>query len=60
MLDNKIKVEQLNDEELEKIIGGAGVPIFPEAYPAHIKMQGKQDGNIFRPIPESNIQHYPH
>lgn len=58
MLDNKVKVEQLSDEELDKIIGGAAVPIFPEAYPAHIKAQGQQDGNIFRPMPESNRQRY--
>ena len=58
MLDNKVKVEQLNDDELDKVIGGAAVPIFPEAYPAHMKAQGQQNGNIFRPTPESNKQHY--
>ena len=59
MLDNKVKVEQLSDDELDKIIGGAAVPIFPEAYPAYMKAQIKQDGNIFRPTPESNPQRYP-
>jgi len=59
MLDNKVKVEQLSDEDLDKIIGGAAVPIFPEAYPAHMKAQGQQYGNIFHPTPESNPQRLP-
>ena len=59
MLDNKVKVEQLSEEQLDKVIGGAAVPIFPETYPAYMKAQIKQDGNIFRQTPESNPQRYP-
>ena len=48
-LDGKIKRDELLDEEqLDKIIGGAAVPIFPEAYPPHLKVQ-QNDGKTYEP-----------
>ena len=44
--DKIAKDELLDEEQLDNIIGGAAVPVFPETYPAYMKAQ-QNDGKTY-------------
>ena len=46
--DKIAKDELLDEKQLDNVIGGAAVPVYPEFYPPHLKVQ-QNDGKTYEP-----------